>query len=443
MDYFDIYKSKTPKSKKAHEKALDLMPGGICHNLRYHPPYPICIKDAYGSKIVDVDENVYIDLWMGHYAHILGHRPDIVYNTVKEEGPKGLHWGFVHPAEIEFAEMIKELIPCAEKIRFCCTGTEATMYAVRFARAFTGRNVILKMAGGWHGGNSDLSLYIKPPFDKEDSAGLLPEATNYCRPLFFNDLDRSYKIIKETGNDLAGIILEPVMGNGFIPGEAEYLNMLREETKRLNALLIFDEIITGFRVGVNGAQGLFGIIPDLATFGKVAGGGMHLGIIAGRADILSLCDPTIKRENKWDGVLSGGGTFSCNPLAMEVGKSVVSYLKKNEKDIYPELADKGEKMRKGIKQAFDDANVDAIVTGFASLFQTHFPLKKDDRPRNPHEILLKTDINKREVEFKIRMLNHGVNLMHGGGAISTAHTDKDIEKVIEAAREVAVEMRGE
>ena len=227
------------------------MPGGISHNLHYFPPYPFFIKKTKGSKIWDVDGNEYIDLWMGNFTHILGHRPKVVVQAIEDQLKEGVHWGLVYEKQIEWAELIRELVPSAEMVRFCCSGTEATMYAVRLTRGFTGKKIILKAAGGWHGANSDLSLGIKMPYERDESLGLFPELQQYTKVIPFNDLSGSLEIIYQNQKDLAGIILEPIIAEGgFTPATEEYLQMLRSETQKLGALLIFDEVISCFRVAL-------------------------------------------------------------------------------------------------------------------------------------------------------------------------------------------------
>ena len=247
--FFDAYRQKTPLSEKLFERAREVMPGGISHNIHYFPPYPFFIQKTKGSKIWDVDGNEYVDLWMGNYTHILGHRPRVVVRALEEQLREGIHWGLVYEKQVEWAELVRELVPSAEMVRFCCSGTEATMYAVRLARAFTGKKTILKIAGGWHGANPDLSLGIKMPYEKEESLGLLPELQEYTRVIPFNNLSGSLQIIHQNEENLAGIILEPIIGEGgFTPATKEYLQMLRSETEKLGALLIFDEVISCFRV---------------------------------------------------------------------------------------------------------------------------------------------------------------------------------------------------
>jgi len=416
------------------------MPGGISHNVHYFPPYPFFLKEAKGSKIRDVDGNEYIDLWMGHYTHILGHHPEIIVEAINQQLKEGIHWGILFEKQVEWAELVQQLIPSAEMVRFCCSGTEATMYAVRLARAFTRKNTILKIAGGWHGANSDLSVGIKMPYEREESLGLLPELQHYTKTILFNDLPGTLEMIHQNRNDLAGVILEPVVGEGgFIPATEEYLRMLCSETEKLGALLIFDEVISGFRVGLGGAQRLFNILPDLTTLGKIIGGGMPVGALVGRKEIMEKTSPE-RKADKWEKILIGGGTFSSHPLTVAAGIAILCYLRDFEEEIYPVLEVKGERVRKGVQEALRREGVETVVTGIGSLFQTHFPFQKGATLNSPHSINQWTDIEKREVEFRIRMLNHGVHMMHGGGSLSMAHTDEDIERIIEATRDVAKEM---
>src|SRR5512139_311932 len=344
--FFDAYRLKTPFSENLFNRAKKVMPGGISHNIHYFPPYPFFVKKTKGSKIWDVDGNEYVDLWMGNYTHILGHRSRVVIHAIEKQLKEGIHWGMVYKKQIEWAELIRELVPSAEMVRFCCSGTEATMYAVRLARGFTGKKTILKIAGGWHGANPDLSLGIKMPYDREESLGLFPELHKYTKVIPFNDLPGSIRVILQNKKNLAGIILEPIIGEGgFNPATKEYLQILRSETKKLGALLIFDEVISCFRVALGGAQERFNIIPDLTTLGKIVGGGLPVGALVGKREILEKTSPE-KKRNKWEKILIGGGTFSAHPLTAAAGLAMLSYLKDHRQKIYPLLESKGEKIRK-------------------------------------------------------------------------------------------------
>jgi glutamate-1-semialdehyde 2,1-aminomutase len=309
------------------------------------------------------------------------------------------------------------------------------------ARAFTGKKTILKIAGGWHGPNPDLSLAIKMPYEKEESLGLLPELQQYTKTIPFNDLSGSLEVIHKNRKVLAGIILEPVIGEGgFTPANEEYLKSLRSETEKLGALLIFDEVISCFRVALGGAQERFKITPDLTTLGKITGGGLPVGALVGKREILEKTSPEKKIE-KWERILIGGGTFSAHPLTAAAGLAMLRYLKDHREEVYPLIESKGEKVRKGVQEALDREGLNGMVTGIGSLFQTHFPFQRMETLNSPHLINRFTDIEKREIEFRIRMLTKGIHMMHGGGSLSIAHSDEDIEKIIKAARKVAMEMK--
>jgi len=442
MNHFsDAYRRKTPLSEDLFKRAKEVMPGGISHNIHFFPPYPFFIKKTKGSKIWDVDGNEYVDLWMGNYTHILGHRPRVVVQAIEKQLKEGIHWGTVYRKQVEWAEQVRELVPSAEMVRFCCSGTEATMYAVRLTRGFTGKKIILKAAGGWHGANSDLSLGIKMPYEREESLGLLPKLRQYTKVIPFNDLAGSLEIIHQNQKDLAGIILEPVIGEGgFTSATKEYLQMLRSEAQTLGALLIFDEVISCFRVALGGAQERFNVLPDLTTLGKIVGGGMPVGALVGRREIIEKSSPE-KKMNKWERILIGGGTFSAHPLTAAAGLAMLRYLKNHCKKIYPFLESKGAKVRKGLQEALDREGLNAVVTGTGSLFQTHFPFEKGVTLNSPQSVHSLTDLEKKEIEFRVRMLAKGVHVMHGGGCLSIAHSDKDIDKIIKAAQKVGKEMK--
>jgi glutamate-1-semialdehyde 2,1-aminomutase len=436
--YVKEYMERTPGSAKLYDRAAQVMPGGISHNPRYFAPYPLYIKKAAGSKIWDVDGNEYVDLWMGHYAHILGYQPEPIFKVLQEKIAEGTHWGIVNEYQVAFAEDICRMVPCAEKIRFGVSGTEATMYAVRLARAHTGRNMILKVRGGWHGAGTDLSLAIHAPMDVPESAGLPPGVAEYTRTISFNDTQETIATIHRHAPDLAGVIMEAV-GQYFIPPVEGFLEAVQEETRKAGAVFILDEVIAGFRLSLRGAQGRYGLKPDLATMGKVLGGGMHLGVVAGRKEIMDLASPTAGLP-KGRGVLMGGGTFSCMLPSMIAGRTMLRYLEAHEKEIYPALDEKGQKVRQGIERAFRSRAIPIKCLGVGSLFTTCFPPAADTPLRNMEDLEMHTDMVRRDKQFRLAMLNKGVYTMYGGGAVSMAHSDKDIEYIIKAAEKAAEEM---
>ena len=438
-DHTSRFERQTPASRALYEEAQRYTPGGIHHNQRYTAPYPVYMARAKGSRVWDVDGNEYIDLWMGHGDAILGHAPAEVVARVQEVAADGLHIGHTLEHEVTLARGICETIPSAEQVRFCVTGTEATMYAVRLARAFTGRNVILKLTGGWHGANTDLMVDVNPPeFIGPESRGLPPELTRHTRTVEINDIEGTAAAIQAAGDDLAGIILAPVLGGGnLIPADPEYLAFLREETDKAGALLIFDEIVTGFRLALGGAQETYGIRPDLTTFGKIIGGGTPLGVIAGRADILELS--SVRRAvSKAEKVLIGGGTYSCNPISMAAGATTLDILKARQQELYPALERRAARLVEGVQQAFDEAGIPLRAAHAGSMVGFNF-LKEAGLPvRSMGEAVAHT-IPEKMAELGNRLRTRGV-FIYKGGTLSSEHTEADIELLIEAFAACAEEM---
>jgi glutamate-1-semialdehyde 2,1-aminomutase len=438
VHYSEIYENKTKNSKAIFNKLKNIMPGGISHNLRFYEPYPVVMTKGKGSEIFDVDDNVYKDLWMGHYSHIAGHAPDFITKANELTIPDGTHLGTVNPYELELAEKIKKHVPSIEMLRFCTSGTEANMYAIRLARGYTQKELVVKMAGGWHGAGSELSRAIKYPYQNGVS-GIFKKIHNLTQYIYFNDIERSFEILQQFKDNIACIILEPVIGEGgFLPANIEFLHFLREQCSKMNSLLIFDEVITGFRLGLSGAQGKFNVIPDLTTMGKIAGGGFNIGIVGGKKEIMELSSPFYRGDNK---VLIGGGTFSATPYTMRAGFEMIKFLENKKDEIFKELNEKGEYVRSRISDFILSNNINAVVTGTDSLYMIHFPYEKGVQIKTPEDIGAKTDIYKRENEFKVRLLNEGLHVMHGGGAISYAHSYEDLDFIIEKTCKVLDEMK--
>jgi glutamate-1-semialdehyde 2,1-aminomutase len=438
-DFHSIFEHKTPGSKRLNQMAHQVTPGGISHDSRYCDPYPLYITRAKGSKLWDVDGNVYHDLWMAHYDAILGHAPQLVVQRLKEAMDDGLHIGMAMEHEVTLAQKVVELVPSAEQVRFCSSGTEATMYAVRLARGFSGRSVILKMLGGWHGANTDLMIDVRPPeYIGLESAGLLPDLNKYTRSVQFNDIEGTRKAMDAAGDDFAGIIMEVAMGStGFIPAESDYLRFVREETRKRGAVLIFDEVITGFRLGLGGAQEVVGVTPDLTTLGKVLGGGMPIGAIAGRADIMMRSAVTPKRSKR-EKVLIGGGTYSCNPLTMIAGQTTLEILQSRKDEIYPALAQTNQRLCDALRVEFSQVGLPVHVNQLGSLFEVHF-LKEEGLPLRSMGDVMNNTYKDKQAEYATRLRNHGVFLIHGG-ALSVEHSEEDIQAIIAAHRAVAQEM---
>ena len=419
------YEERTKKSKELFKRARKVFAGGVNHNARFYEPYPIFVSRAGGQHIWDEDGNRYTDYWLGHMALLLGHSPKFVVDALRAQASNGTHYGMGSRLSVELGEEVQKTVPCAEGMRFCNTGAEATMYLVRLARGFTGKKTIIKMAGGWHGFNTELNKGVHSPFDRAESEGILEEEQAHVRNVRFNDLEAAEAEVKHTNGDTAAIFLEPVLGaGGCIPADKDYLKGLRELADKTGALLAFDEIITGYRLALGGAQEWYGVMPDLATLGKTAGGGMPLGLVCGRKEIIDLADPA----NKSKFVSIGGGTFSENPMTMAAGLATVRFLRRNSDRIYPKLGRSGADLRKRIDEELGERGVEAHTTGLGSLFLTHF----GSEPRSAEEA--GTEERKLKVGYGLHLMSKGVFVLPGHPCgISTCHTDNDLSQLVRAS----------
>lgn len=444
------YKKSTPRSFRIFRRARNVMIRGGSHSLRLLSPYPFFVQKASGPAVVDVDGNVYIDFWQGHYANILGHNPEVpdADPTGGDEEDDSLHTGFEVETQVRLAELLlKQIGWKGHKVRFTTSGTLATMYAVMLACGRTGRDEILKIGGGWHGASPVLLKGIKYDpslgFGKVESAGVPPAFGKKIYTVRYNDLDDLARILRKRGDKLACFILEPYLGaGGFIPATREYLQTARELTSRRGIVLIFDEIISGFRFAPTGISRLAGVEPDLSTFGKVIGGGHAVAAVTGKSDILECIQP---RPGRRDRVQFSGGTYSAHPRYLRAGYRMIRHLVRNEKTIYPRIAAMGERLRCGVEEAFAAEGIEARCTGWgndvvggSSLFMANFF-------RTPHEIkeagdVLNprlADIRLKEDVLRLALLTRNVHVVHGGGAVSAAHREGDIDRTIEAYGEVA------
>ncbi len=444
MDIYELYSDLTPGSAILHNHASHLFPGGICHNIRLFDPHPIYPRQAVGPVVIDVDGREIVDLWMGHYAMILGHANPQVKAAAVAALENGWQWGMPNETEVRLADEIMLAVPALKKIRFCCSGTEATMYAVRLARAFTGKNWVLKVSGGWHGASTDLSYSVQSKNGEPEGPGLLDPSAQGVATLAFNEIESSQKVIEAHQDKIAAIIVEPMLGaGGFIPANPEYLKFLRKTCDDIGALLIFDEIITGFRFRYGSLGDEYGVKPDLSTFGKIVGGGFPIGVYGGREDVMELADPRGSRSPGRP-VLVGGGTFSANPVTMAAGLSTLDILRTQQASIYPSLAQKGEQLRKGIRERMEAAGLKASCTGKGSLFMTHLlrDFAAGAEIKSPADMASMTYSSVADKELKIALLNHGVFTMHGGGAVSAAHKEEHLEKTLDAFECAAREIKG-
>ena len=426
MSIISEYKKKTKKSAKLFARSSKLHVNGVSHNIRFYEPYPFVVKKSSGKNLVDIDDNKYTDFWMGHWSLILGHGPKKVKDSLKKQIEKSWMYGTVNEQTIKLSEIISKAVPVAEKIRYVTSGTEATMYAVRLARSITGRKIIAKIDGGWHGYTSDLLKSVNWPFSESESSGIINEEKIISIP--YNDLEGSLKILKKVSKNLACVIVEPVLGGGgCIPATKEYLKGIQEFTHKNKSLFILDEIVTGFRFRFGCLYPTMKLDPDIVTLGKIVGGGMAIGVMCGKKEIMEFADTTGKKKSERSYV--GGGTFSANPASMVTGHATLSELKSN-KSIYSKINNLGQMAREEIGKVFGEKT---IITGKGSLFMTHFA------QNGVTEITNSTDVAKCDLsmlqKYHFKMIaQDGMFFLPGKlGAISYAHSKEDIKKMVKAS----------
>ncbi len=310
------------------------------------------------------------------------------------------------------------------------------MYAVRLARAFTKKSTIVKMAGGWHGYSSALTVGVSPPYNVSESAGLIADDERFVKLAEFNNIEQTREVLDSSGEDSAGIIIEPVVGaGGVIPAKKEYLEFLRKRCSELGAVLIFDEIITGFRLGLGGAQEYYQIKPDLSTLGKILGGGLPVSAVAGRSDIMSLADTANKSKTQRCWI--GGGTFSENALCMKAGIATLEYLSGNKKSLYKNLNKLAEDLRRSVDRIFSENGVRTKSTGAGSLFTTHFLSENQEEILSPSDVGLSNKHAQKAYYFSL-IARNGIYFLPGHlGAISAAHTREDVDDYIRSTEQYA------
>lgn len=424
-DHITTYKKKTRNSARLFKRSARLHVNGVSHNIRFYEPYPFVVKKSLEKNLIDVDDNKYVDYWMGHWSLILGHGPRDVKEALKIQIEKSWMYGTVNEQTIKLSEIIAKTVPVAEKIRYVTSGTEATMYAVRIARSVTGRKIIAKIDGGWHGYTSDLLKSVNWPFSESESSGIVNEEQIVSIP--YNDISQSLEILKKYSKDLAGVIIEPVLGGGgCIPAEADFLKGIQEFCKKNNSLFILDEIVTGFRFRFGCLYPTMKLDPDIVTLGKIVGGGMAIGVMCGKKEIMKFTDTTYKKKSERSYV--GGGTFSANPMSMTAGFATLSQLK--SKSIYSKINSLGELVRKELTKTFDDK---VTVTGKGSLFMTHFLKDGITEVKNSSDAARCDAKLLGKYHFKM-LAEDGIFFLPGKlGAISNAHSKEDIKKMIRAS----------
>src|SRR5207248_2868555 len=430
-----LYRQTTAASRALHEKAVAVMPGGTTRTTTYFDPYPLYIERGEGCRVWDADGTERIDMLGNYTAMILGHAHPKVVEAIQKQAARGTGFAAANAIEVQLATLLCERVPSLDSVRFCNSGTEATMFAMRLARAFTGRSKMARIEGGYHGTHDYAEVSTHPdvseagpddrPIARPDSVATPDWALDRTVVLPFNRPDAAERILREEGRDVAAVILEPIIGaGGVIAATPEFLQRLRHITLELGILLIFDEVIS-LRVAPGGAQELYGVTPDLTTMGKIVGGGLPVAAFGGRADVMEVLDP-----RRGDGSLPQGGTYNGNPLGMAAGVAALGEL---TPEVYEELDSKGERVRSGLREAFESNDVAAQVTGVGSLFAVHFT----DRPVRDYRSAAAVD-RVLAREFFLGMLNHGVLLApRGMGGIPTVAGEEEIDSLLGAATTVA------
>ena len=415
------------KSTAAFKNAQKVIPGGVNSPARAFSAVemdPIFIERGDGAHLYDIDDNQYLDYVNSWGPMILGYNPPQVIKKLKKQLKKGTSFGAPTEIETEIAELIVDFYPAVDQVRMVNSGTEATMSAVRLARAYTGRDKIIKLEGCYHGhgdsllvdaGSGVATLGIK------GSPGVTENTAKETIVVPYNDRQAVKKVFAEYGSETAAIILEPVTGNmGVIAPEAGYLEFLRKITRKNGALLIFDEVMTGFRLARGGAQELYGIEPDLSTFGKIIGGGMPVGAYAGKKEIMDYIAPA--------GPVYQAGTLSGNPMAMQAGLATLKALK--NKEVYPQLEAKAERLEKGFKKNIEELDFPAYFNRVGSMFTLFFT---EQKVKNYQDVK-KCDQQLFAAYFK-EMIEAGLYLppsQFEANFISLALSEEDLDKTIEA-----------
>ncbi len=435
--------ARSPQSLAIWQKNRSVMPAGVGSLFRLADPFPMVIKRAEGARVWDADGNEYLDFMLGFSTMILGNTPREVLEAIMEALPRGSHYGQCHEHEYAFAKLFCDMVPGVEKVTFCNSGTEATMYAIRLARAATGRPLVAKFEGGYHGTHDmlavtfgrprpDISDYgpLEDPLTFPESPGLAEGAWKATITLPFNH-PAAFDKIRKYASQLAGVIIEPVQGAaGTIPAERGFLNELRHVTKEIGAFLIFDEVITGFRLAPGGAQEFFGVTPDVSTFGKVAGGGLPIGAVGGTNEAMRFME-----YDTQPGSILMAGTFNGNPLVTAAGTAVLQRLSQ-DRQLYTRLNAMGDRFRSEINAYAQQEGFSAFATGVGSMFWMHS---------------LPGPINSvREVRKGNAAINTGLRLLYRKNGLQippnhafmcTEHTDEDITRLIEIHKEAMQELR--
>jgi len=419
---------RTPEEEDLLERARRVLPGGTVGNVTWPHDQALIIREGKGARVWDVSGNEYIDYLLGSGPMVLGHAHPAVVSAVREQVERGTTFFATHEMAVRLAEEIVKAVPCAEKVRFLSSGTEATFYALRIARAYRGRPKVLKFEGGFHGMHDYGMMSVwprsgqEPPYPEPvpGSAGIPEPVGETVLVAPFNDLETATALIEKHHDELAGVILEPFQR--VIPPKPGFLQGLREATRHYGIPLIFDEIVTGFRFAYGGAQEYYGVVPDLCTLGKILAGGFPLSAVAGREDLMAVLDPAHEETDRFVPMI---GTLNGNPISAVAGLATLRELQKP--GTYERLFAIGRRVREGLEAILRQAEVPAQVVGEDPLFEVFFT----DEPIVDYRSTLKADRRKAQV-FNRVLLEEGVLRAPGKFYISLAHTEQDIAETLSA-----------
>jgi glutamate-1-semialdehyde 2,1-aminomutase len=445
----DAYTRHSPRSAALNEEAKKHLVDGGSHALRLIEPFPPRIVAAKGAWVQDEDGHGILDFWQGHLGNILGHNPEIVTSALSQalEQGFGLQTGFTDRLQVEVAEIVCQQTG-SERVRFTTSGALSTMYACLLARAYTGRDLVMKVGGGWHGaqpwGLKGVGYHANNDngYQHVESAGLPAALTDDVVITRYNDPEMLHDHFEAFGDRLACFMVEPFIGaGGLMPATHAYLTAARELTEKHGTVLIFDEVISGFRFRPGNLGALYGVQPDLSTFGKIIGGGMPVAAVAGRAEIMRL----VGREGG-SKVKFSGGTYSAHPASLLAAKTMLTYLVENKDAVYPRLARLGELARETLEAAFIDEGIFARCTGYGndvvpgtSMAILHFPYDESASLDSPESVFDPSvcDVTLSHKVVELALLLEDVHFLEGHGAVTTAHTEVDMEFLSDACRRVA------
>lgn len=440
------YAVRYPQSLQLHQEARALLPGGVTHSARAFDPYPIYIDRCAGAHKWDVEGNQYIDYWVGHGSMLLGHAHPAVVEAVREQVGRGTHAGGSTRLEIDWARLIMDLVPSAEAVKFTSSGTEATLLAIRAARAYTGKNKIIKFEGHFHGWHDYVMCGVVPPYDVPMSAGIPPEVQQSVILIPFNDKTALTQAL-DGCDDIAAVIAEP--GGSFddtVPSDPDFLRHLRQETARRNVILIFDEVVTGFRYAVGGAQEYFNVIPDMTTLAKVMAGGLNGGAVVGRHAIMEIFEPRADAHWSRYQMVPHPGTFNANPLSAAAGIAALQIIATGEPT--KRAQEMTDMLISGMNAILERHGVPGCAYGRASIFKTLVGVETPRLARFDFSNVAQdtaTLVQGSPVARELRkgMLLQGVDLMRAAGFVSAAHSADIIEATLEAFEQVIVRMQQE